>query len=104
MGRAYKLHLNKVKNKAFRTAIIEDVTQFHHHVEIENNIKVARLMIVKWTDLYKKCDEIEFINYFQRQWLSPKRMGWFDHYCDLVPIKNNGLESTNRYVKEKKMR
>ena len=50
--------------------------------------------------MYKKLDEVTFINYFQKHWLSLKRMGWYDHYCDLVPIQNNALESINRYVKE----
>ena len=27
-------------------------------------------------------------------------MGWFDHFCDLVPITDNSIESTNRYEKE----
>ncbi|MFM7853896.1 MAG: hypothetical protein ACKO96_18730, partial [Flammeovirgaceae bacterium] len=33
-------------------------------------------------------------------WLSPKRFGWFDHFVDHVPITNNALESTNRYIKD----
>ena len=58
-------------------------------------------MINKWRKKY--VDNIyvnDFIEYFVKQWLSPKRMGWFDHFCDLVPITDNSIESTNRYVKE----
>ena len=59
-------------------------------------------MILKCQAKNESNNQVEvFIKYFMKQWLSPKRIGWFDHYVDHVPITNNALEATNRYVKEK---
>jgi hypothetical protein len=58
-------------------------------------------MIRKWQKNYESNEEVKkFIDYFMKWWLSPKRCGWFDHYADFIPITNNALESTNRYVKD----
>lgn len=49
---------------------------------------------------WKESDGVkEFKAYFSKQWCSPNRRGWYDHYCDWVPITNNSLESTNKQVK-----
>ena len=55
-------------------------------------------MISSW--LNKFSDIEEFIKYFNKWWLVPKRSGWYDHYCDFCPCQNNALEGTNRYVKD----
>ena len=47
-----------------------------------------------------KHNHNDFIDYFQRQWCSPKRMGWIDHYCDMIPCTTNGLESLNGNIKQ----
>ena len=57
-------------------------------------------MIVGWRDKFPSNETEDFIKYFNKMWLSPKRNGWYDHYCDFCPCTNNALESTNRYVKD----
>ena len=39
-----------------------------------------------------------FIQYFSKQRLLPKRMGWFDHSAMRTPVQNNFLEGTNAHV------
>ena len=59
-------------------------------------------MISKWRNSYVNDSQVtEFIEYFMSKWCKPGRTGWFDHYVDHIPITNNALESTNRYIKEK---
>ena len=49
-------------------------------------------MLNKWKKEHGVQNVSSFIEYFSKQWLSPKRMGWFDHFCDWTPIQNNGIE------------
>ena len=63
-----------------------------------NIVVVSRLMINKWKEEYG-FNVSSFIDYFSKQWLNPKRMGWFDHYCEWTPVQNNGIEGTNTHVK-----
>ena len=77
----------------------EDVKAFQNYVEDEYFITVARLMINKWKLVHGEKNVGSFINYFSKQWLKPKRKGWFDHYCNWTPVQNNGIEGTNTHVK-----
>jgi len=101
--RAIETHLpgkgdkEESKRKIDRENILNDIRFFQKHTELENWIPIARLLINKWNEKgYSK----EFIKYFQDQWLKPSKIGWIDHYADHVPCQTNGVESTNRYVKD----
>lgn len=99
--KAIEKESNKIEDKETRSQIMNDIIQFHHYVQTDSFKTVAKLMLTKWKQDYKNNKQVEsFINYFMKQWLSPKRFGWFDHYVDHVPITNNALESTNRYIKD----
>lgn len=60
-------------------------------------ILLARLLIIKWRENKYPND---FIEYFEKFWLKPNKIGWLDHYVDWAPCQNNALESVNRYVKD----
>ena len=98
--RAIDKELNRYKNKEGKSSILNDIIQFQHYVSSESFIAVARLMIVGWRTKFASDETEEFIKYFSKMWLSPKRNGWFDHYCDMCPCTDNALESVNRYVKD----
>ncbi len=101
--RAIDRKLNTIKEKKIRLAIRQDIVNFHHYAREDNFITIIRLMIQKWKTKYADNTTIikDFVDdYFNKMWSSPLRMGWFDHYCDNVPVTNNAIESTNRYVKE----
>ena len=101
MKRAIDQQLNTIKDNPARQWISNDIINFQHYVTSESFILVARLMITSWRVKFTTIPELEgFINYFNKKWLSPKRSGWYDHYCDHCPCQNNSLESTNRYVKD----
>ena len=53
----------------------------------------------KWKEEHGESVVNNFIKYFSKQWLSPKRMGWFDHFCSWTPVTDNALEGTNYHVK-----
>ena len=89
-----------MKDKETRKNITNDIINFQHWVTSDSFIQVARLMITSWRAKFPSSDTEDFIKYFSKQWLSPKRSGWYDHYCDHCPCQNNSLESTNRYVKD----
>jgi len=57
-------------------------------------------MVLGWKEKFPSEETDAFIKYFSKEWLSPKRNGWYDHYCDHCPCQNNALESTNRYIKD----
>ncbi len=93
--------LSTIKDKNIQYEIYNDITNFQHNVCEEEFISVAKLILTHWREYSDTNNQIEsFINYFMKQWLNPKRMGWFDHYCDHVPVNNNSIEATNRYIKE----
>lgn len=79
--------------------IREDIKSFQKNVEEGYFITVARLMVKKWNENHGKDNVSSFIKYFSKQWLKPKRMGWFDHFSDWTPCQNNGIEGTNTHVK-----
>ena len=96
--RAIDKKLAIIKDKPIRASIRLDIVNFHKNVSEENFVTVMRLMITKWREI--KNDEVNtFIKYCMPQWSSPKRIVWFDRYCNFVPSHTNALESTNRYVK-----
>lgn len=103
--RAIDAKLNSVTNKDIRNKIISDIVNFQHYVETETFTDVACLMVDNWREIYRDNEQVErFITYFIKQWLSPKRMGWYDHYIPHVPCQDNALESTNRYIKDNSFR
>jgi hypothetical protein len=68
--------LNAVTDKVTRNQIVSDIVNFQHYVETETFTTVD-----SWKDKYPENQQVDtFIKYFIKQWLSPKRMGWFDHY------------------------
>jgi len=98
-------NIKKEVKKKIKNEIYLDIVNFHHHVKSNEFDSVAQLMITKWRNKYSSMDInvyiSDFIKYFIKQWLTPKRKGWFDHFCDHVPITDNSIESNNKYVKEK---
>ena len=57
---------------------------FQHYITIETFTRIAQLMITDWRKRFKNAEDVEdFIKYFMKQWLSPKR-GWYDHNKWLV--------------------
>ena len=88
-----------IDDKEIRLKVKADIDIFQNYVETDSFLVVARLMVDKWIDLHEKSTVQHFIKYFSKQWLSPKRMGWFDHYCFWTPVQNNALEGTNTHVK-----
>ena len=67
-----------------KKSILTDIKYFQRYVEEDFFVTVARLMLKKWLDNHGDI-AVSFSKYFSRQWLSPKRMGWFDHYADWTP-------------------
>jgi hypothetical protein len=72
-----KKHIN---DQTIRKAIKVDIDIFQNNVEKDSFLAVARLMVTKWKEQYGESVVNNFIKYFSKQWLSPKRMGWFDHF------------------------
>ena len=91
-----KKHIN---DQEIRKAIKVDIDIFQNNVETDSFLVVARLMVTKWKEQYGESVVNNFIKYFSKQWLSPKRMGWFDHFCAWTPVTDNALEGTNYHVK-----
>jgi hypothetical protein len=90
-----KKHIN---DQTIRKAIKVDIDIFQNNVEKDSFLAVARLMVTKWKEQYGESVVNNFIKYFSKQWLSPKRMGWFDHFCAWTPVTDNALEGTNYHV------
>ena len=85
------------QSRLIRDKVLADIENFQQSVSVEHFVTVARLMINDWPS----CTGMDqFKDYFMKQWCSPKRQGWIDHYCDWVPVTNNSLEGTNNSIKE----
>ena len=52
-----------------------DIKAFHHNVEADFFVPVARLMINKWKEIHGENKTKSLIDYFTKQWLSPRRKG-----------------------------
>lgn len=57
------------------------------------------MFLQKWNSHIDSCVN-EFVSYFEQQWIS-HLPNWYEGFTPNGPSTNNGLESTNRYFKEK---
>lgn len=96
--RAIDKELNRVHDQELRSKIKKDILDFQSSVLSSNFRKVADLLVAKWNSLNNAAVDT-FTAYFTTNWLD-RRTGWYDHYSDFVPVTNNAIESTNRYIKE----
>lgn len=55
--------------------------------------KASKLFLEKWHE------KIEFVKYFNKEWLKCNR-NWFEGISDKIPSTNNALESFNRIIKD----
>lgn len=54
---------------------------------------MSKLFIEKWRN-----EEVEFIEYFEKQWLGV-HSNWFEGAAEITPSTNNGVESHNASIK-----
>ena len=86
-------HLNLV-TKENREKIKEDIYILQACKSRDIFDKVEILWIEKWQE------EANFVAYFNKVWLDPKRRGWFQGYVIGIPDHNNNNEADNRWIKE----
>jgi hypothetical protein len=48
-------------------------------------------------------DQVEFMNFFMKQWIE-KLPNWFEGFSVNTLSTNNGLEATNKWIKDKQFR
>ena len=60
-------------------------------------------MITSWREKYPGVKTEDFVKYFSKQWLSPKRSGWYDHYCDHCPDSDSEKPAKKTATKRKKV-
>jgi hypothetical protein len=95
-----KMLKSLIKEDDIRDQIQLDVLNFVKFVSKDTFTVAAQLMIKNWRINNKHENLDEFIRYFQTWWLNPKTRNWFDQVKHFTPCTNNGLESTNKYIKE----
>jgi hypothetical protein len=87
-----------VNDAAFCKFIMQDICSIQPAENYEMFIKSFELFKTKW--LEKKNVTVDnFIKYFEEQWVL-KNFNWFEGAYEGIPSHDNGLESTNRYIKD----
>jgi len=80
--------------KETKVEIKDDVSSLQASQSSRIFKKAAELFLIKW----KK--EAAFIKYFEKMWLAPERVGWYQGFASAIPDHNNNNEADNRYIKE----
>lgn len=73
--------------------ILEDIRYMHLAPNREKFDMMSELFLKKWESI-----EINFIEYFKKEWLGDHR-NWFEGAAEFVPSHNNGCESHNSNIK-----
>ena len=77
---------------------MQDICNIQLAENYEMFMKSFDLFKTKWSEL-KNSKVDTFISYFEEQWVKVN-FNWFEGAYDGIPSHDNGLESTNRYVKD----
>ncbi len=93
--RAIIAHSVLITDKEVRIEIKKDISVLQACQSKRLFDKAVELFLHKW-----ETGQSAFINYFKKQWLNPKRNGWYQGIATCIPDHNNNNESDNRYIKE----
>ena len=100
--RAIDHQLDLIKNENQRKQIREDI----YRIQLSQNALIfAKAVILfekKWSPINDKIDE--FIGYFKTEWCTDRNCGWYEGFAICKPSTNNGLEATNREIKDDHVR
>ncbi|CAK9294195.1 unnamed protein product [Gordionus sp. m RMFG-2023] len=90
--------LKSIKDSVITSEIINDI----HFLQTTKSPRVFEkafyLFKQKWTSKNSAAIS-DFIEYFEGEWIS-KNNGWYEGYAIGYPSNNNGLESTNKKLKD----
>lgn len=89
----------KIKSTAstasYQESILCDIDKLHLCQNGDVFAVASTMFVAKWNEKLP-----EFIKYFKKQWLSDSHQNWFLGATSHSPSTNNGLESTNRRIKD----
>lgn len=94
---AIEWQLTVIVNEKNQAAILSDIEYLHlaSNSTIFNN--AVQLFLLKWLPT-----EPDFCEYFRNVWIN-QHPNWFIGAATYIPCHNNALESSNRYLKVKKL-
>jgi hypothetical protein len=95
------IRLLEIKDTEIRKSIRADI----EFIQLSTSTKEFETMIVLFENKYSTYDEDvrEFVNYFSHQWVL-SLPGWYEGFAPSHPSSNNGLEATNRWIKNNQYR
>ena len=64
------------------------------------NFKINYQLFRKKWSYYNSKKEIEFLDYFNNEWIESSNNGWFEGIANHVPSTNSALESVNNTIKK----
>ena len=82
----------------FRKFLMQDICSIQLAENYDMFLQSFQLFKTKWLEKNNKTVNT-FIKYFEEQWIKIN-FNWFEGAYSGVPSHDNGLESTNRYIKD----
>lgn len=93
--RAYEKKLCLIEDNNLKLSIGKDIEQLQLAKSNKEFEKASELWLKKWSN--ESCRK--FVEYFTMEWLT-KSSGWYEGIAPLNPSTNNGLEATNKWIKD----
>jgi hypothetical protein len=82
-----------------RQNILDDIAQ----LQVCNSPNLFKFMYglfeKKWSG-YNDPKITDFMSYFKTTWIESINSGWYEGFAEKIPSTDNGLESTNRLIKD----
>ena len=85
-------------DKDTKSLILHDIALLQRSPNEEIFNLASLLFLKKWKE-NRDSNVLSFLDYFKTQWLD-ENSGWYEGLAVGYPSTNNGLEATNRWVKE----
>lgn len=91
--------LKTISDKKIRFNIRTDICNLQLCPRADMFNTASKLLINKWKNHGDDEKVLDFLTYFQNQWLGDRNVGWYEGFSLGVPSTNNALESNNGVIK-----
>jgi len=99
MKRNIEKRLCHIDDKTIKEELLSDIERLQICSSQEIFDIASSLFLRKWRHKQTNQTVIDFILYFENEWLISNR-GWFEGMQTYIPSTNNALEATNRAIKD----
>lgn len=99
MKKRVETHLRSLPKDGSRECLLSDIQALQICENSDHFQKVSKLFLTKWKKPTTPACVLNFIDYFEKEWLLGLP-NWYEGAAPGLPSTNNGLEATNAVIKK----